>query len=353
MVCSFDTDTKTLTLRLPLGEEVLIDEVRRLQIKAEDEAKLDATWRNDSVMFGASYEFVPLRLSQEERATLHVLEGMLDVSEYTDIVDVYHGMSLSMTGYRGFGYMGGLGYGSRGGGSGKNNAMKEGMMDCLSTLSGLELASSYKKGKQLIEEKSFADNAGYFQHSFEVARRHKIMNPGKMRATYGKMMWMLQDAQDRANHMGFPPVRGLTTVRSLLEDRGGLALLDDPLLPAATQFITAEGSVLVAEANAKKKAAVDGLVAQHQSATLRQDDINLVLNSIGDANAYLASNARPVAKMIQLLKKYFDPMSPGAHPLDLRSGRGGSKLSHSHATQYTFVLQSLTLWREITAAMYR
>jgi len=47
-------------------------------------------------------------------------EGTLDVSEYTDVVDVYHGMSLSMTGYRGFGYMGGgMGYGSRGGGSSK------------------------------------------------------------------------------------------------------------------------------------------------------------------------------------------------------------------------------------------
>jgi len=169
------------------------------------------------------------------------------------------------------------------------------------------------------------------------------------------MMWMLQDAEDSSNRtpMGFQPVKPLTTVRNLLESKGGLGLLEDPLLPPATQFITAEGAELVAEANAKKKAAIEALCSKYSSGNLGREDINTVLNSIGDANSYLASNARPVAKMIQLLKKYFDPSRPGKYSLELRGGRGGSKLSHSHSTQYTFVLQSLTLWREITASMYR
>jgi hypothetical protein len=33
--------------------------------------------------------------------------------------------------------------------------------------------------------------------------------------------------------------------------------------------------------------------------------------------------------------------------LAIRSGKNGARLSHDHAKQYAYVLQSLTLWREI------
>jgi Protein of unknown function (DUF2009) len=54
--------------------------------------------------------------------------------------------------------------------------------------------------------------------------------------------------------------------------------------------------------------------------------------------------------MIAYLKKHFDSASPGtsgATSLAIRSGRGGARLSHDHAKQYQYVLQSLTLWREV------
>lgn len=37
----------------------------------------------------------------------------------------------------------------------------------------------------------------------------------------------------------------------------------------------------------------------------------------------------------------------------LRAGRGGARLSHSHERQYAYVLQSLSLWREISTDMFR
>ena len=33
--------------------------------------------------------------------------------------------------------------------------------------------------------------------------------------------------------------------------------------------------------------------------------------------------------------------------------KGSSKLSHSHSTQYAFVWQTLTLWREVSNRMYK
>ena len=55
----------------------------------------------------------------------------------------------------------------------------------------------YNAGKQLLsddDEMCFADYEKSFQQMFELARRHKIMNPEKMRAEYGKMIYLLQDA---------------------------------------------------------------------------------------------------------------------------------------------------------------
>jgi hypothetical protein len=47
----------------------------------------------------------------------------------------------------------------------------------------------------------------------------------------------------------------------------------------------------------------------------------------------------------------------GTHIFDTlssyRAGRGGARLSHSHERQYAYVLQSLSLWREISTDMFR
>ncbi len=39
------------------------------------------------------------------------------------------------------------------------------------------------------------------------------------------------------------------------------------------------------------------------------------------------------------------------YSLAITSGEQGSRLTHSHARHYHFVLQSLTLWREVCAAL--
>ena len=41
-------------------------------------------------------------------------------------------------------------------------------------------------------------------------------------------------------------------------------------------------------------------------------------------------------------------MLPVASRSTLQGGSQGARLTHSHERQYTYVLQSLTLWREIS-----
>ena len=40
-----------------------------------------------------------------------------------------------------------------------------------------------------------SQNELFFQNVFEIGRQNKVLNPSKMRATYGKLMHLLQDAQ--------------------------------------------------------------------------------------------------------------------------------------------------------------
>jgi len=56
---------------------------------------------------------------------------------------------------------------------------------------------------------------------------------------------------------------------------------------------------------------------------------------------YFTANFRPGA-----------PDSPEAS-LAISGGRGGARLTHSHDRQYHFVLQTLTLWSEISTDMFK
>ena len=106
------------------------------------------------------------------------------------------------------------------------------------------------------------------------------------------------------------------------------------------------------------------IIQRYTSAIFTEQDIQRVLDSISDQEAYLSFNVLPVERAIQILKDTFNPLRPEEHySLELRAkprkdflsfGGFSSRyinnsacLSHNHATQYTFVLQSLTLWKEI------
>jgi hypothetical protein len=107
-------------------------------------------------------------LTLGERKYLRLLDAALQVSEYTDKIDT-------------------LGFGLS-----KAKRIERQIRELCAILSGLVLAADYKQGQELFTDRDFASNSDFYQKVFELGRRHKIMNPDKMRTTYGKLVYLLQ-----------------------------------------------------------------------------------------------------------------------------------------------------------------
>lgn len=185
------------------------------------------------------------------------------------------------------------------------------------------------------------------------------MNPEKMRSEYGKLIYMLQDSTTPhvQELLQFSCVRNLKTVYEFLKKRKALDLLHDKYVIMATQEILTEGKSrhkIRSEIKNKEKAQ-EYLARKYSSDKISPDEIKLCLYSIGDNHSYLRGNRDPCDKMIYYLKKYFRPDSIESEEfsLSINIGKNGARLSHSHARQYHYVLQSLTLWREILHDMFK
>lgn len=113
-------------------------------------------------------KYIPLRLTLSERKFLRLLEAALSVSEYTDRIDT-------------------IGFGLP-----RAKRIVHQVRELCAILSGLVLAADYKQGQELFQDRDFEANSEFYQQIFELGRRHKIMNPEKMRTTYGKLIYLLQ-----------------------------------------------------------------------------------------------------------------------------------------------------------------
>ncbi|KAJ3531814.1 hypothetical protein NM688_g7519 [Phlebia brevispora] len=279
-------------------------------------------------------KFIPMRLTISERKFLRLLEAALNVSEYTDKIDT-------------------LGYGYT-----KAKRIVHQIRELCAILSGLVLSADYKQGQELFQDRDFAANDEFYQFIFELGRRHKIMNPDKMRNTYGKLIYLLQDSQssDIKETLGFSCVKPIKTVHSVLQEHDALDLLRDDLVTVATQEIYSEGRTrreIQRDIKAKERA-IETLASKYHRGKLTQEEIRQCLYSIGDNHAFLRTNRDPCDRMIAYLKQYFHPTQAkdSKNSLAIRSGKGGARLSHDHAKQYAYVIQSLTLWREILHDMF-
>lgn len=298
--------------------------------------KFEAGWRGQDRAGGGDWmlercKFIPLRLRLHERKYMRLVKNALDVSEYTDKVDI-------------------LTYKS------KVKRVQAELKELCGILTGLVMASNYEIGQELLQDKSFEDNAAFFQHVFELTRRHKIRNPEKLRDVYGKMVHVLMDAQSMQiqDIMGFSMVSPLQTVHSFFKENDALEILnqDHELIMSATEEINPAGKsrrVLDNELRARD-AAFKKLVKKWTAykPKLTADNLELCFRSIGDNHNYLRNNRDPVDRMLGYLTKYFPQKNADpARSLQIRAGHEGARLSHSHDQQYHYVLQSMTLWRYV------
>ncbi|THH02132.1 hypothetical protein EW026_g662 [Hermanssonia centrifuga] len=277
---------------------------------------------------------IPLRLKTGERKYLRLLEAALHVSEYTDKIDNF-GFGLS-----------------------KAKRIVHQIRELCAILSGLVLSADYKQGQELFADRDFAANDAFYQDLFELGRRHKIMNPDKMRSTYGKLIYLLQDSQtpEVKDLLGFSCIQPIKTVYTVLEAHDALDLLREDLVSVATKEIYSEGRSRreIQRDIRSKEQAIETLSSRYQCKGLSQEDVRQCLYSIGDNHAFLRTNRDPCERMIAYLKHYFHPTQAkeSKSSLAIRSGKEGARLSHDHSKQYAYVLQSLTLWREILHDMF-
>jgi hypothetical protein len=176
--------------------------------------------------------WIPLRLTEEERGLLQLLDGALQISEYTDKVDVArndHGWGQGR-GYRG------------------EDAMLGEMKEFCQLVVGLYVAGDLKRASSEVAERASPFEFGdMLRNVFEVGRRYKIQNPTKMRTTYGKLMHILMDAvqPDMAREIRGSVFCPTQSVHSLLRPFGAEAaeaLLRDPdLLVAVSPIDRARG----------------------------------------------------------------------------------------------------------------
>ena len=170
----------------------------------------------------------------------------------------------------------------------------------------------------------------------------------------------IQDSQtpEVKDLLGFSCVIPIRTVYAALEEHNAVDMLRDPLMTAATQEIGAEKRSrreIQKDIKAKERA-IELLSSRYARGGLEQEEVRQLLYSVGDNHAFLRVNRDPCEKMIGYLKEYFSPNTPkdkkGRDSLAIKSGKGGARLSHDHSKQYIFVLQSLTLWREVLHGDY-
>jgi hypothetical protein len=186
-------------------------------------------------------------------------------------------------------------------------------------------------------------------------------------------MYILMDTESYhiKSDLNIDFVKPILTIGIFAQTHGIESILSDPSLSIATQPIENDPNDMKSTdtmlfESKQKQAAVDELVTKYASSSVSKEDVLRVIDSIADYHAYNLYNVRPVEQMIEILVESFDPNNiESAYSLELTTRPkkffssftsygysskyygSGSCLSHDHKTQYTFVLQSLTLWKEI------
>lgn len=245
------------------GEEVAMQEGEECELEmpldllADDDAA-------DEADFTFRARFIPVRLAMKERTFLRLLEAQLSVSTYTDAIDR---PDLKA-----------------------NNRVHQQILKVCAFLSGIAVSIDYEKGGEIVQSRKWREHEPFFRNVLEVGRRHKILNPDRMRTEYGRLMYMMMDAKknDVQQLLGFDVAKPIVTVYERLKEAGADALLRDPRVEIATRAID-QMDQMTEEARKKsrqeirrevkdKEAAVKALARQYRNSKIDEEEIKGVLS---------------------------------------------------------------------------
>lgn len=309
--------TKAIPLIKPPKEVKLIEEGKILTKEDLNETYMVYLQSLPEEELNGLIANIPMRLTPKERGYLEILECALDVSEYTNNVDV----AKSDIQYYGYSY--------NPGDVGLNKSMKiqvieEEHKELKRIMMGLLLANNFIEGSRVLKNKEKKEE--FLQNCFEVGRRYKAANPSMMRDTYQKMMHILQDAINyNPKFIGkkfektkqFKPIY---TVEMAMKEKG-MKLKE---LMKCIRLNEEEG---LTESEIEKK----------------YGDLGLrVVYSIRDGIEASAKSCGVVFGMLKQLERFKEEKKNLS--LAIRFGVDGSKLTQNHEDHYYFVQQSLKLW---------
>lgn len=118
--------------------------------------------------------YIPVRLSVRERKLLRFVEGLITVTEYTTTVD-----SVAFA-------------------ANPPKRQQRQLREIHALLQGILVAIDPDSGRQRAAERAFGPAAETFASILEAVRRYKVMNPEKMRITYGKFLYLMQGTRGAA-----------------------------------------------------------------------------------------------------------------------------------------------------------
>eukprot|EP01062_Namystynia_karyoxenos_P017222 TRINITY_DN1632_c0_g1_i1.p1 TRINITY_DN1632_c0_g1~~TRINITY_DN1632_c0_g1_i1.p1 ORF type:complete len:493 (+),score=186.51 TRINITY_DN1632_c0_g1_i1:211-1689(+) len=292
-------------------------------------------------------QWIPVRLTFPERKRQRLVKAAVLATDYTNVVDVGSLEPQKRT----------------------NKMLKE----LYNFFLGIYVAeNTAQDGAAVCLERDLAKVERPLTAAFELARRYKIMNPEIMRADYGKLLYIMQDAMSHPGEVGFHVQVPIVTVVTRARELGVEDLLSDPRLPLATTPVP-RLPTLPAHNRAlrRKDKTVKDLVDKYagggtsyghysyssrmnQKEQQRRDDVERLIRSIDDCNCYMQDNYDTILQMVDELRRNFSPTRPDpGFELGISEGAEGSRLTHDHGVQYHYVEQSLMLWKNIIRDMYR
>ncbi|KAL7713774.1 hypothetical protein QTN25_008654 [Entamoeba marina] len=314
-------------------------------IDEEDAAKYAMTYTKHLFAlpqntFLSTVKSQPMRLTAKERILLEVLEAALDVSEYTDNVDVSRtDVGMYYFGRSQFYSSCDVSVSKRH----KREVIKNEHQELKQIMIGLLLSYSYREGIQVINNEQRLE--AFLQDTFEVGRRFKIGNPHMMRTTYQKMMHVLQDAilynpefigEQFSQTKTF---KDIVTIGVFVKQHHIEQLLDDELFKYAVLPVDDSS-----DASVKRDLARKSLFEKYG------EEAERVILSAADGFASSAANCGVIHSMLRELFTHYT-QSSATTDLSISWGQRGSRLSHRHDEQFTFVSQSLALWWNVMEAM--